>query len=231
MKMKKQAKPHENLNFIEKKTFYICSYGGSGSKMLSKFLMKYGNVVHIHDRNPPEYVSITKKLGGFDGTFTTRKVKTANVHKVFVVYLFRDPTEAQISRWCFKHFQHIQVPNLSKHKQILSDPQTYIDNNQDLLQYNQFFLNYTQAKPKNYNIYAVNYHLIFDSDNIRLLCNTLKLPEDAYKSFPPKKETSSQKWMQYRSDLDRLNEIDTYQIKSQPFLQIIKPQQQSNKQE
>ena len=36
------------------KKFYVCSYGGSGSKMLCRSLRKYGEVYHIHTRYPPD---------------------------------------------------------------------------------------------------------------------------------------------------------------------------------
>ena len=36
------------------KTFYICSYGGCGSKLLTDALSKYGEVAHIHSRKPPD---------------------------------------------------------------------------------------------------------------------------------------------------------------------------------
>ena len=45
-----------------KKTFYVCSYGGSGSKMLCSALRKYGNTKHIHSRKPPEKLEYIGKL-------------------------------------------------------------------------------------------------------------------------------------------------------------------------
>ena len=46
-----------------KKHFYVCSYGGSGSKMLCSALNKYGKTTHIHSRMPPnnlEYIGNEK---------------------------------------------------------------------------------------------------------------------------------------------------------------------------
>jgi len=213
--------PNPNPNPNPKPTFCICSFGGSGSTMLTRFLMQYGKVVHIHDRKPPEFLTITKQIGDYDGTFSTTRVKDADLHNVVVMYLFRDPTEAQISRWSLQHFQHIQVPDFDKYKHILSDPQTYINNNQNLLQYNQFHQNYIEAKPKNYTIYAINYHKIFDPNNILLLCETLKLPSTAHTNFPTQKETSTQKWMQYRAGLYRLNTPEMFGLREAPFLRKI----------
>mgnify|MGYP000161795379 CR=1 FL=1 len=50
---------------MSKKIFYVCSYGGSGSKMLCKALGKYGKVKHIHSRNPPDKLTyVGKEKGG-----------------------------------------------------------------------------------------------------------------------------------------------------------------------
>ena len=43
------------------KKFYVCLYGGGGSKMLYKALEKYGATYHIHSRVLPdklEYIEI-----------------------------------------------------------------------------------------------------------------------------------------------------------------------------
>ena len=48
---------------MNKKIFYVCSYGGSGSKMLCSALKKYGETIHIHSRKPPnnlEYIGNEK---------------------------------------------------------------------------------------------------------------------------------------------------------------------------
>ena len=48
---------------MNKKIFYVCSFGGSGSKMLCSALKVYGKVKHIHSRNPPnnlEYIGNEK---------------------------------------------------------------------------------------------------------------------------------------------------------------------------
>lgn len=35
------------------RVFYICSYGGSGSKILQRYLDTFGKTFHIHSRFPP----------------------------------------------------------------------------------------------------------------------------------------------------------------------------------
>ena len=37
--------------------FYVCSYGGCGSTMLSNYLKKFGIVYHIHSINPPDHLT------------------------------------------------------------------------------------------------------------------------------------------------------------------------------
>ena len=47
------------------KIFYVCSYGGSGSKMLCNALSKHGKTKHIHSRKPPNNLEyIGKEKGG-----------------------------------------------------------------------------------------------------------------------------------------------------------------------
>ena len=36
------------------KVFYVCSWGGCGSKMLCRYLSNFGRSVHVHDPAPPE---------------------------------------------------------------------------------------------------------------------------------------------------------------------------------
>ena len=36
------------------KLFYVCSWGGCGSKLLCRYLNNFGKAIHIHDPNPPE---------------------------------------------------------------------------------------------------------------------------------------------------------------------------------
>ena len=47
------------------KTFYVCSYGGCGSKMLCNALQNYGHVKHVHSRYPPDKLQyIGNEKGG-----------------------------------------------------------------------------------------------------------------------------------------------------------------------
>lgn len=210
-----------------KRIFYVCSYGGTGSKMLTNFLKHFGKVIHIHNRSPPNQLCYTKKVGGgYDGKFVRhRKILNKNLRKqVTVIYLFRDPTEAQISRWGLNHWRNIGIPLTSRNERALSHPQRYIENNKNILKYEEFHDNYMTSTPTDYTIYAINYHKIFQQGNKETLCQQLRLPQGAINMFPPKKETSGDKWNEYRSELDKLNECEnqTEKFRDAPFLQIIK---------
>jgi hypothetical protein len=226
LKSKNQVKHQRNTkkqkgNMLNQKTFFICSYGGCGSKMLITFLKKYGNVVHIHDRVPPRNLCMVQRKSDNDATFTHQLISNNSLNKAFVIYIFRDPTEAQVSRWNLNHFTHIQVPNLQQNSTIISTPTEYIKNNQNLLKYDEFHNNYTTPNQRNYRIYAINYHKLFVPGNILKLCQILKLPKNACATFPRKRETSAKKWEEYRNGLDLLNESLKMKIQLSPFLQII----------
>lgn len=207
---------------VTTRTYCVCSYGGCGSKMLSAFLKPYGKVVHMHDRYPPPRLTQIRQRPDGDGHFTKRPLCGRCLQKVFVIFLFRDPTEVQVSRWSMAHFRHIQVPTLRKHASALASPTAYCQKNQDLLQYGSFYNNYMDpGKKRNYKIFGVNYHKLFEPQNIRALCDALRLPSHAAASFPTKKETSASKFPEQRETLDRLNASLKTVIREAPFLQIV----------
>ena len=36
-----------------KHNYFVCSYGGCGSKMLGNYLWNFGNIFHMYARDPP----------------------------------------------------------------------------------------------------------------------------------------------------------------------------------
>ena len=44
------------------KVFYICTYGGSGSRMLESWFKQYGITYHVHDPYPPEILTHCQSL-------------------------------------------------------------------------------------------------------------------------------------------------------------------------
>ena len=88
------------------KTFYICSYGGCGSTMLTAQLSKYGKVEHVHSRFPPNKLQyITNEH------FNGREVPIAHLKDYYVIYLYKNPVKAILSRFTLKeHLRHIGCP-------------------------------------------------------------------------------------------------------------------------
>ena len=92
------------------KVFYVCSYGGCGSKMLCKALNKYGKVYHIHSRNPPDKL---QHLGGpkcYDEWFNGENVSENELSNYHVIYLYKNPVKSIISRFRNPtHLKHVQT--------------------------------------------------------------------------------------------------------------------------
>jgi hypothetical protein len=152
------------------KTFYVCSYGGSGSWMLYDALSKYGNVVHIHSREPPVSLEYTGNQGGGDAYhewFNGIKISDNKLDEYYVIYLYRNPIYSIYSRFVDHgihnikdHLKHIQCPNIDY---TLKD---IIKQKQDLYKLEEFHRNYTQTdKDRNYKIYCVNYKEIFEKQD------------------------------------------------------------------
>ena len=148
---------------METKIFYVCSYGGSGSKMLCAALRKYGKVEHIHSRNPPDKLCyIGNQHGGntYEEWFNDIIIPEAELKKYFVLFIYRNPSFAIPSRFLYpEHLDHIQIdPSIT-----LED---VLDTGRDLYKIREFYNNYTnQNKNRNYNIYCVKYEEIFTKQN------------------------------------------------------------------
>lgn len=156
------------------RSFYICSYGGSGSYMLYNFLKQYGKTYHVHSRKPPNSLSTTK------GEWFTNMPPPENEDPT-VIYIYRDPIKAIYSRFESKdHLVNIQVfnPNV-KISNILRSKR-------DLYGIEAFFDNYTLPNHnRNYPIYCVKYEDFFN--NVDEFKRVIGLPND--KNKPEEKIT------------------------------------------
>ena len=155
-----------------KKTFYICSYGGCGSKMLTRSLSKYGNVEHVHAKNPPlllEYVGGNN--GGKDCPrapqihrewFNGIPVPGNEICNYYVVYLYRNPVKAILS--IFRHPDHLaHIQGNENNKTTIKDVMTEM---KDLYGIKQFYKNYMRKnRERNYGILCVKYEDIFEKQN------------------------------------------------------------------
>ena len=143
-------------NLYEKKHFYVCSCGGSGSYMLTYALKKYGNVYHVHTRTPP----IELKYAKHD-MFTDEKVPPECIKNHYVIYLYRNPARV-LCTGVFngedreRHLNNIQSP----------DTQSTVDDiilyKEDLYGLCDFYKNYTSVnKSFNYKIICVKFEDLF----------------------------------------------------------------------
>ena len=156
-----------------KHNFYICSYGGCGSTMLARALHKFGNVQHIHSRQPPHELTFTGKNGGsntYGEWFNSVKIPENQLENYTVIYLYRNPVNAIFSR--FKNSEHLKHIQTDKSIQI----EDIIEEEMDLYGIINFYRNYTinqNASRRNYSIYCVKYEELFEKQEE--LCRMLKL--------------------------------------------------------
>ena len=144
---------------MNEKIFYVCSYGGSGSKMLCNALSKYGIVKHIHSRKPPnnlEYIGNEKVGNTYVEWFNGIVIPKEELKYYYVIYIYRNPSYALQQRAENpNHLKHIQAPNNSNLDNILNT-------GKDLVKIKEFYNNYTRVNQKrNYKIYCVKYEDIF----------------------------------------------------------------------
>jgi len=153
-----------------KKQFYVCSYGGCGSSILTKVLAEHGNAYHVHSRYPPNYLqylgptSSSSKHEWFNGI----KVPEKNLSNYYVIYIYRNPIMAissilrrfEKNGTLVKHLKNIQVKNpyINKNEAINKETDLY-----DLI---EFYNNYTIPNPnRNYKIYCVKYEDLFEKED------------------------------------------------------------------
>ena len=157
----------ENIQKFERiqsnNIYYIVSYGGCGSVMLTRYLNIYGEVQHIHSRFPPdelEYVgndnSLIENINGehFNGI----KLNESDLSNTKVIYIYKDPVKAIYSRFRDpNHLKNIEAKDINT---TLDD---ILTSKEDLYGIEQFFDNWTAPNPnRNYKIICVKYSDIFE---------------------------------------------------------------------
>lgn len=137
------------------KCFYVCSYGGSGSKMLCDALSAYGETRHIHSRNPPN------KLEYITGEwFNGVVIPEEKLKYYYVIYIYRNPSFSIPSRFHNpEHLRNIQIDSKIKLDDVLNKAE-------DLYKIREFHDNYMKPNTKrNYKIYCVKYEDIFNKQD------------------------------------------------------------------
>lgn len=138
------------------KVFYVCSYGGCGSKMLTTALKRYGNVKHVHTRFPPDKLQyITNEQ--FNGV----EVPPELLKNYYVIYIYKNPVKAILSRFTgAPRFNKKHLIHVGCNPRITVDG--VINQSKDLYQLQQFYDNYTKPAHRNYDVYCIKYETIFD---------------------------------------------------------------------
>ncbi len=148
---------------MQKKTFYVCSYGGSGSKMLCAALKQYGNVKHIHSRNPPNkltYIGNDKGGKTYIEWFNNISIPEDELQNYYVIFIYRNPSFAIPSKFKIPaHLEHIESNRNIQLDEVLTS-------GEDLYKIREFYDNYIKPNEKrNYKIYCVKYEDIFNKQD------------------------------------------------------------------
>jgi hypothetical protein len=191
--LKQQTKP---------RTYIVVSYGGCGSKMLAGWLAqlprKYAkHVYHFHDKRPPDVLRelpppprpstrerdfrARRFPGG--GRFRTETKPVADLDDYRVLYIFKDPVEAMVSRFGFGHCKHLDGD--CGVEQSFPKLDVYAQQGVDRMGLLAFFEAYTS--PQKYPIVALNYHKLWQ--NREAVMSALGLPASLASSFPERTET------------------------------------------
>ena len=156
----KTKNPLENLRtpLLQKrkaydKVFYVCSFGGCGSKMLCEYLGQFGTVKHVHSRFPPTTLMEIDKHEWFSQIPIAEK----DIKNYYVIYIYRNPVKAILSRFNHSaHLNHIQANPNTTLPQVL-------ESKKDLYGIENFYDNYINPPviKRNYKIYCVKYEDFF----------------------------------------------------------------------
>lgn len=194
LRLKNLEKPKliiPNINYFDNNmNYYICSSGGCGSTLLSKYLKNFGNVYHIHDRYPPEKLRYVGRINTDDGVyeewFNKVEIPEDKLKDYKVIFIYRNPIDVIFSRLVqshgpnIPHLQHIKCINNG-----LIGLGDIITTKKDLYGLENFYDNYTIPKKRNYPIYCVKYEQFFN--NIELFNKVLGIP-DIKSLYPIKNE-------------------------------------------
>lgn len=207
--------------------FYVCSYGGCGSKMLVKFLSEYGNAYHIHDRWPPKQLTHTKIKKHSDlildehewniaRTFTDEKNDNPEA-KVIFIYSYPEFSLTTSCAWSKLHWDNIGITDISKLTYNNGDTpiskDDYLKQSADNAYYIEFYENYMRGNV-DYDIIAINFHKIWD--NIPTLENILKID---FKDFPEPNKNKIERELELMNVYKNLRK----EMDDLPGVHIVKP--------
>ncbi|KAJ8600569.1 hypothetical protein CTAYLR_008172 [Chrysophaeum taylorii] len=190
------------------RTYVVVSYGGCGSKMLAGWLSSLGKtkklvsrVYHLHDATPPDLLRelppprappsqqrdfrARRFPGG--GRFRTDTPVVGNLDDYRVLFIFKDPVEALVSRYGFGHCEHLGG-DCGETEASFPKLDAYAAAGRDRMGLVKFFDAYVEPNPRRqYPVLLLNYHKLWD--NLPALMRALGLPVDLAGSFPERTET------------------------------------------
>ena len=177
------------------RVYYVCSYGGCGSKMLTNFLKSYGRAFHIHSRKPPEkltFIRETVHTGELEWFDYEKEIPENLLPNYYVIFLYCKPVFSLMSSYAWGpiHFSNIEIDANSDLNEM-SRPD-YLKRGVDSIKYIDFFNNYIfNTSERNYNLIAVNYHHLWD--NIDKLFFLLDIELSEKSTFPVRSTPSLEK--------------------------------------
>jgi arginine utilization protein RocB len=177
--------------------------------MLCRYLDNYGTTQHIHSRKPPNYLT----HGDSDELFGNRRMSDAEIAITKVIYIYKDPIKATISR--FKnpnHQRNTQSPIISLDK--------VIESKKDKYKLEEFYDNYVYAENNlNYDIICVKYEDLWN--NWSEFNKIIEIPDDPIK-YPNRKETNRKIINETNENLSKAYESLKNKMKDMNFIFINK---------
>jgi len=198
-------------------SYYVCSFGGSGSTMLCRFLMHYSSYVfHIHDRNPPTVLSELEWLPGRSEYSFKKDSPVSDPGKYKVIFIYRNPVEACASRYEKEHLVNLEAD----YKNAPASLDEYAKKGIDRIRYEEYLDHYTDEKVKrNYDMICINYDILWD--HLAEIFKALELPARDISSFPKRIETPRRISADTRSSLERMDASAIRKISKMPPIHII----------
>tara|TARA_Y100000034_G_scaffold107273_1_gene136669 strand:- start:271 stop:891 length:621 start_codon:yes stop_codon:yes gene_type:complete len=198
--------------------FYVCSYGGSGSKMLCNYLNNFGKSYHIHSKLPPQQLTHIG-INTYHEWFSEKKIPLPQVDNYTVIFIYKNPADAILSRfWLPDHLKHIQ-----SNKNITIN--SVITQECDLYGVENFYNNYTSPnKERNYKIYCIKYEDFFD--HISEFNKKLDLPDNP-NLYPIKKESIYKRGTKIKKNKDHHDKLLSIyhplinKMNKMPFIKIV----------
>jgi hypothetical protein len=197
----------------QNKVFYVCSYGGCGSKMLCEYLGHFGTVKHIHSRCPPNTLTHTTVYPNYDEWFGEIPIPNKDISNYYVIYIYRDPIKAIQSRFNMKqHLLHIQCNPSITLEQV-------IQTKTDLYGIENFFNNYTSRNVnRNYKIFCIKYEKLFA--NIEELNRVLNIRCNN-KSIYPVEVVREKPKLEEHDTLEKIYAHLKQKMERMPFITVV----------